>query len=213
MAFLDYLQGPVSYALGKLGVGNPVSGLASALSGTPAQTQNFNKFTPGQQAGKQQVLQQALQGLGQPNQFDFAPIEQQAREQFKTQTIPSIAERFTKMGSNLSGSGYNAAITRGGSQLERDLAALKSQVGLQHQGQKNQLLSNLLGIGLQPEFDTAYQPRQPGFGEELGVQGLQQILQYLIPILLGGATGGPVGAAAGFAGSGGLNSILQALGG
>lgn len=169
------------------------------LSGTAPQTQQFQRFTPQQQTALNQILGQATSGLQNQKPFDFAPIEQQARTQFKTDTIPSIAERFTAMGSGPRSSNYLPALGAAGSNLEQSLASLRANVGLQQQGQQQNFLQNLLGLGLTPQFETGYTPAQPGFAESAGapiLQGLGQSLPYLLPLLLGGATGG-TGAVAG----------------
>lgn len=168
----------------------------SFLTGTPGRAQQFPKYTPNQQTALDQILQMGLSGLQQTQGgFDFAPIERQARNQFQTQTIPSIAERFTAMGGGQRSGAFPAALGRAGAGLEQSLAALKSQHGIQQQG----LLQNLLGLGLTPQFESAYTPSQPGFlgaaGEPL-LQGLGQSLPYLLPIILGGLTGGTGTAAA-----------------
>lgn len=167
----------------------------------PAQTQQLSRLNPTQQAAQNQILSMGLGGLQNLNQmFDFAPIEKEARNQFQSQTLPSIAERFTALGSGPNSSNYIGRLGAAGAGLEQSLASLKSNVGLQQQGQRQNFLSNLLSLGLQPQTDTLYNPEQPGFLQSAGVpllQGLGQALPYLLPLLLGGATGGASTAAAG----------------
>ena len=226
MAFLDFFGGPLagvaSRYLNGSGTNNAMSNMqgnspanmsdnqGSFFGGTPAQTQQFQRFTPQQQDALNQILGQATSGLQTLNQpFDTSPIEQQARNQFKTDTIPSIAERFTAMGSGPRSSNYAPALAAAGSNLEQSLAALRANVGLQQRGQQQGFLQNLLGLGLTPQFENAYIPRQQGFAESAGgplLQGLAQSLPYLLPLLLGGATGG-VGTAA----TAGLPLLLQLL--
>lgn len=138
------------------------------FSSTPASFQQVSRFTPQQTQGLNQILQQALGGIGQG--FDFQPIADQARAQFKEQTIPTIAERFTGLGAQRS-SAFQEALGGAGAGLERDLAAQQGQFGLQRQNQ----FMNLLQMGLQPQFDTTYQPEQPS-----------DFMQFLLPALLGG---------------------------
>jgi hypothetical protein len=182
------------------------------LTGSPAQTQRFERFSPNQQQAQNQTLQMGLSGLQNLKPFDFAPIEQQATKNFNTQTVPSLAERFTAMGSGPRSSNFAPAFASAGADLQGQLAALKSQYGLQQQGQQQNFLQNLLGIGLTPQFETGYEPRSPGFAESVGapvLQGLGQSLPYLLPLLLGGATSG-FGTAAG-AGISGLPLLIQLL--
>lgn len=131
---------------------------SSFLGGSPAGIETFNQYTPEQQQAFSQVLQQALSGLGK-NQFDFAPIEAQARRGFSEQTVPAIAERFSKLGAQRS-SAFGQQLGAAGAGLEGDLAAMKSNYGLQQQ----QMLHNLLGIGLKPQFESLYRPGSDGFG-------------------------------------------------
>lgn len=118
-------------------------------------------------------------GPGGPNNwqqyFDFAPIEQQARTQFNTQTVPSLAERFTSMGGEggQRSSAFQGALGRAGAGLEEGLAALKAQYALpqaqlaqNQQGMQLNQLQTLLGGGLNRQFEGSYFRRQPqGFWE------------------------------------------------
>lgn len=118
---------------------------------------------------QQQLLQQ-VQSAFQGNPQGFAPIEEQARNQFQQQTIPSLAERFTSMGNSQRSSAFQGALGQAGAGLETGLAALKSQYGM------NQIQSLL------PFLEQNYQTRQPGFGENLavgGAQALPALLQLL----------------------------------
>jgi len=144
------------------------------------------------------LLNKGLSGLqGLDNKFDFAPIEQQARSNFNTQTIPSIAERFTSLGSgSQNSSAFSNAIGSASSGLEQSLASLKSQYGLQQQGLNQNMIQSLLGMGLQPRYENAYFPRQPGFGESAGAPLLQG-LGSILPLLLSGFLGGGAGLAGG----------------
>lgn len=109
----------------------------------------MQRFMPEQQQAMNQILQKALAGLGN-NQFDFAPIEQQARTGFQTKTLPGIAERFTAFGPGAQrGSGFLEALQSAGTGLDENLAAMRSNYGLQQQGN----LMNLLQMGMQPQFD------------------------------------------------------------
>jgi len=149
---------------------------SEALGGSPGQTMQFPRFTPEQQQGQSAMLQKALSGLGD-NKFDFAPIEEQARTQFQQQTVPSLAERFTQMGGSdtrLGSSGFGQALGSAGAGLEQGLAAQKAGYGLDQQ----KMLMGLLGLGMTPQYDTAYRPRQAGLFES-GAQGLMSSLPLL----------------------------------
>ena len=157
----------------------------------PAQQVQLPRFSPQQQEIQSQMLSQLgplLQQMQQPQQkFDFGPLAQQARTQFRTQTVPGLAERFTSMGGGgQRSSAFQGALGRAGAGLEENLAGTQSQIGLQQQGMEQQrlqgLLSALLGGGLQSPYENIYiprQPSQPGFlqnlllgGAQAGIQGL-----------------------------------------
>ncbi len=152
------------------------------LTGYPGQEKRFDRFTPQQQQLQGQGIQQALALLqGNPSNLatnSFAPIAQQARKQFNEQTIPSLAERFTAMGDGQKSSAFQGALGEAASGLEQGLAAQQS-------GHNMNLLQLLLGLGIQPSFENAYIPGQPGllhgaaqgYGESLGSKGLQNSLQ------------------------------------
>lgn len=146
-----------------------MSGIGALMKGIgknkPASTEQIQRFTQPQQQGINQILQQALSGLGQPLGQGFAPIAQQARTQFAQNTIPSIAERFSGMGAGAQGSSaFGQQLGQAGAGLEGQLAGQQSQFGLQEQG----LLQQLLGIGLTPQFDSLYKPESPGKISQFG---------------------------------------------
>lgn len=77
--------------------------------------------------------------------FDFQPIEDKARQQFATKTVPGLAERFTAMGGQRSGS-FGQQLGAAGADLEGTLAGQRAMLEPQHaqaeaalQLQRNQL--------------------------------------------------------------------------
>lgn len=163
--------------------------------GAPGKVEQLQQFTPQQQQAINQLLSSGLSAL-QNNNFDFAPIEQQARNNFSQQTIPSLAERFTSMNGQRS-SAFKQSLGQAASGLESGLAALKSQYGLQQRGQ----LLNQVGMGLTPQFESIYSPAQPGFAQSIA-PALGSALGSALPGLGGGLVG---------AGSAGIGAILQLL--
>lgn len=174
---MGFLGTAVKFASPAAALGGQFGGgdfLKKLMMGTPGGEMQTQRFTEPQQQGLDQILQQALQGL-QGNQFDFAPIEQQARTGFQQQTIPGIAERFTSMGEGGQGSSaFQSALGRAGAGLEENLAGMKQQYGLQQQGG----LQNLLSMGMAPRFETSYKQSQPGVAAQ-GIQMLPQLLKLL----------------------------------
>jgi hypothetical protein len=146
-------------------VGSQPSG--NWFSGYGAQAQQLPRFTPEQQSALSQLLSQGM------SQFNFPAIEEAARSNFQSKTIPSLAERFASMGSgNRGSSGYGAALGRAGAGFEQQLAALKSQHGL-----------GLLQAGLTPSFENIYIPQTSGFAGAAG-QGIGQGVGSVSPMLL-----------------------------
>src|SRR6185437_4471063 len=128
-------------------------------------------------------------------QSSFAPIAAQARGNFAENTIPGLAERFASLGSggSLNSSAFGQSLSSAGAGLERDLAALQAQHGLQEQGLQSNNLFNLLSAGLQPQFDYGIAPGQNSAQRNV----FEAVKQPLINAAIGYATGGPAGAAIG----------------
>lgn len=132
-------------------------------NGYQAQTQQLPRFTPEQQSAINQTLQRGLQNT------NFDALENLARKNFQTKTIPSIAERFTAFG-NSGGQGssaFRSALGSAGSNLDAQLQALRAQYGLSQ-----------LQLGLKPTFENIYIPRQGGAAEG-AAQGLGQAASKL----------------------------------
>jgi len=141
-------------------------GVGNFLGGTSGEFQQTNRYNPEQQGAMSQILQQALAGLQNPSQ-GFEPIAQDAMKRFQSDTVPSLAERFTSMGEGAQrSSGFQQALGDAGADLSSNLGAQQAQYSLQKQG----LLQQLLGQGLTPQFDNNYQQGQPGMlGPLLGL--------------------------------------------
>jgi hypothetical protein len=160
--------------------------------GKPGGYQQYSNFGQDQQDALSQLLQQALSGMQNPT-AGFDPIAQNAMNDFESQGIPSIAERFTSMGAGSQGSSaFTGALGNARAGLDSQLAALRSQYGLQNQSQ----LQGLAQLGLTPKFQTDYHESQPGF--------LQSVAGPALQAILAGVTGG-VGTGLGLAA---LNKIM-----
>ena len=153
-----------------------LGGLGSFLFGHKPRVEQIQRFGPEQQQAFSQILQQALSGMQDPTK-GFEPIAEQARSQFIGKTVPSLAERFTAMGQGAQrGSGFQQALGEAGAGLEESLAAQQAQYGLQRGGQ----LQQLLGMGLQPQFDVYRQAPQQGFLGAAAGQALPALIQMLM---------------------------------
>ena len=169
MAFGDILS-----SIGS-GLSSFAGGAKEALVGRPGEFKQAPRFTPEQldflRTQLLPMLSQQLSQLG-GQQHSFAPIAQEARQQFQQQTVPALAERFTAMtGGRATSPAFASQLGSAGAGLESSLAALGSKYGLAQQGLQNQQLQMLLGAGLSPQFDTGYMQGSPGL-LQYGAQGL-----------------------------------------
>jgi len=141
------------------------SGFLSGREGGP-----ISNLTPEQQKSQAEILQsipqllQSLQGPIQPSP-GFQNIANREMTKFQTQTVPSLAERFTAMGAPLSSGGYREALGRSATGLHENLAALGYQAGVNERGQQLDLLRALLSSGMAPS--TTYLGSEPGFTENV----------------------------------------------
>lgn len=133
--------------------------------------QQVQRFTPQQNQALNQLLSSSSSGLQNPYQ-GFEGIEQQARRDFTTKTIPSIAERFTSLGGpgGQRSSSFAGSLGGAASDLESSLAGLRSQYGMQNRGQMLQALQ----MGLQPSFENVRLPHEPGMLEGVLSQLISQ---------------------------------------
>lgn len=148
------------------------------LMGTPTKYKQLPIQSASQLALTGQAGQVAQNLLGQASQpFSQSPIAQQARNQYQTQIIPGLAERFTNLGGGQRSSAFQSALGQAGVGLESNLAALGQQ-------NQNQLLQLLLDTALQPQFENLIQPRKAGLFESAGAPLLGGLGQ-LLPLFLG----------------------------
>lgn len=163
--------GVVGALLGLLGGG--VSGGATGDKGKFKQTPN--KFNPQQQNALNMLLQQGQQGLQNPL-AGFGDVENYAKQQFQSNVIPSIAERFTSMGGSdtARSSDFTGALGSAGAGLASELAALRQQYGTQNQQNALQLLQ----MGLEPQQEWYYQAADPGVGPQLLNAGVGAASNY-----------------------------------
>ena len=143
-------------------------GLKEFFVGAPGQAQ----FIPTQTGSQSQLQNQAIQNLmqmlsggqGGQQQYQqaFAPIAQNAREQFTSQTIPGLAERFTALGGGQNSSAFQGALGQAGAGLESSLAGMGAQFGQQQQQLDQNYLLNLLRFALMPQFESQYRPATGG---------------------------------------------------
>ncbi len=154
--------GLLSGLMGMLGASKQKGGVKDFLFGSPERDIQYQRYTPEQQGGLDQMLQQGLQN------FNPDALENLYTKRFQEDIIPSIAERFTSMGDGQRSSAFESALGRAGSDLTTQLAGLRSQMGQQQ-----------LGYGFSPRFDTAREPGTAGFLPGLGGKLLGSFGQLL----------------------------------
>jgi hypothetical protein len=142
----------------KKGLGNFLQGTKEFAVGTPDTVEQYSTVNPQQQAILQLLQQLGIQGLQNPY-AGFEPIAQQAQNQFNQQTVPTLAERFSSLGSNnISSPAFASQLGQAGAGLSTDLAAMQSGYGQQN----IQQLLQMLQLGLQPQSENIFRPGQPG---------------------------------------------------
>jgi hypothetical protein len=207
--------------------GSSMAANVNFLTGSPGKLQQVPLQTQQQMGVQNQYLQNLMQLLQGGQYAGFEPIEKQELSRFQSQTIPSIAERFTAMGGGQRSSAFQGALGSAGADLGERLAALKSQYGLQQQAN----LPGLLNSGLAPQFEHMYDQGQEGLLEQFGPalfglagQSLGQdsssgdkwarALGTLgAGATIGGSAGGPLGAGIGAVGGGIIEALRNLFGG
>lgn len=143
------IPGALAGGLGGALLGGGTSG---GSGGTKEAVERFPLLTPMQEKATNQLLQQGMANT------DWGPIEQKARQDFYTKTVPGIAARFESMGGGGTRFGALApTMKQAGADLENQLAQARSGFGMQQ-----------LGLGLQPRsFENIFRPGQPSFAQTL----------------------------------------------
>lgn len=169
--------------------GNQGAPKSSFWSGTPGYGQQLPTKTPQQMQLANAASQSGLNLLGrvgQPDYSGFEPIAQQAVTQFNEDTIPSLAERFTSMGSGAqNSSAFASQLGSHAADLQQGLASLRAQYGQQQQGMNQNLLGTLLSGGMAPQYENIYHQPVGGFKQAIG-GGLGSGLTFLLSKLIGG---------------------------
>ena len=125
----------------------------------------FPKYNSQQEALINQNAQQGMQNT------DFNAIEKLAQKRFSEQGMPNIMSRFLSHGQNQNSGAMEGAIGGARADLDAQLAAMRSQYGLQ-QSQ----------LGITPQFDSGFQQADSGF--------LGKIPPMLMDVLKAYLTGG-----------------------
>lgn len=148
------------------GLGATGAGMSAFGKSRPERQIRMGRYTPGQESGLDQLLGMGLQNV------DLGPIEQRAMQQFQQETVPSLAERFTSMGGGQRSSAFGSTLGRAGGDLSSQLAALRPQLGMQQ-----------LQMGMQPRFESIFQPQSPGGMQQLGAGLMGAGMSGLMPAM------------------------------
>jgi hypothetical protein len=168
----------------------------------------------GQMQGLEGILSQLKQMMGSGGAYSgannylsqilsndpnaMAQFEAPYRQQFESQTVPMLAERFAGMsptGGGLSSSGFGQALGGAGAQLQSQLAGLHGSLRQGAAGQAMGQFNNLANLGLgSRSFENYAQPGSGGlFGNLLsgfsggaGQGGGMALMMKLLPLLMGG---------------------------
>ena len=84
---------------------------------------------------------QGFMGGKMPGGMDFEPLRQQAMTQFNTQTVPSLAERFTSLGGGQRSSAFQGALGQAGAGLQENLAGMQTLLADGLQKMKDGIIS------------------------------------------------------------------------
>ena len=167
-------------------------------AGTPGRIEALPNLSPEQQelfgqliqalSGQGGLLEGGLQNLQKMLTGDASEFEAPAMRQFNEQIVPGIAERFSGMGEGgQQSSAFGQQLGAAGAGLSENLAMQRAN--MQQQGL--QQLMQMLGLGMQSQFQYQQIPGQEGF--------MQPFAQGVGSALPGAVMGGAPGAAKGVA--------------
>jgi len=148
-------------------------------SGQPSGVESANRYSPQQMQLQNTAIQQLLAQMQNPQgQYEgFDPIAEEARNDYYSNIVPGLAQRFTNMGTQGSGA-YRNAQSSAAKQFETGLAALKAQYGNQNKSLQQSQLANLLGSS---PYENFYRQgdNQPPTGYQTARQAIDSLPQIL----------------------------------
>lgn len=145
------------------------SRFSNFFGGTPQQQLYSFPYNQQQYGAFNNLLNQGQQNMQNPY-AGFEPLQQQIMSQFYNEILPGIASRFTGLtGGALSSPSFTQQLGSGGKGLAESLAAHKLNYGQQNR----QFGLQQTQLGLTPQFESSYVPRQPGFVENIAGSAAQ----------------------------------------
>ena len=166
------------------------------LLGKKEKTEQVPRFTPQQQGLQNDVISGTQQGLPQAFQYlqqilgDSPELMEQfqapAMRQFNEDIIPSIAERFSSMGSQKSNA-FGLELGQAGAGLAENLEAQRANL----KGGAVNSLQGLLNPSMQSSFENNFRPATSGLlggalsnaSQGLGQAGGMAAMMKLLPML------------------------------
>jgi hypothetical protein len=150
-------------ALAAMG-GSVLAGAAESKMQRKGKARQQPLMSPGQIEDSNWARQQGRNQITNPYQ-GFEPIQAYQENRFQNRTVPTMAERFTSMGSGsaLSSPAFQADLKNSSEDLRLSLAALQSEYGLKNQ----ELGRSLMQYGNGQQFENIYEPARPSFGSSL----------------------------------------------
>lgn len=165
-------QGSISSRMNPQSFALPYDTSHSRMLNMPTQTpQGMNLLN--------MLMQRGGQGVQNMPTPQFGPIKQAYEQNYRQNVMPSIAERFAGLGGEgaAGSSGFKASMLGAENQLQTQLAGMEQGFNQQNLAQ----LMQMLQLGLQPQFQSMYMPREQGTWEKLWQSlagGVGQALPY-----------------------------------
>ena len=159
--------------------------IGQQFAGKPEVIDFLSKYDPQQQQAQSSVLQSGLNQLQNPYQ-GYDPIKQDTMNTFYQDIVPRLQEQFSASGSNATSSPIlQTNISSAGGSLAQRLQAFQSQFGQQAEQTGLQKVS----LGLNPKYEIANRPAQPGLIEN-GINAGSEALPLLAKAAYAYYTGG-----------------------
>jgi hypothetical protein len=145
------------------------------LKDYPGELAQLPTMRPEQIGVQNQILGSASNLLNQkPNQYNPAASQKLAIENFKTNIVPGLAERFLGRSGVAGSSAFTGQLGAAGSNLQAQLEALGEEYGFKNRQLNEEALRNRLAYGLSPSFENVYTKPQPGPGRQFGEQLIEK---------------------------------------
>lgn len=176
-------QGPMGQQMGGQGQsGGWLQSLLQLLIGREGFNNQVPTMTPGQQQSSDFLRNFGQQQVQNPY-AGFEPIANKLNNQWSQEVVPSLAARFSSLGSNkLTSGAFSSQLQGSNNQLQDIIGSLMSQYGQQNKQQG----FGAIGAGLSPQFENQYNPSYQGLLQQLLASGGQAAGAYAGQLARGG---------------------------